>query len=471
MGRKGKLRELPSVSEILEHPEVAELLRTHARPVVRHAARRAISRARARVLRGAEAPGAADVAAEVVRALEDLCRPSLQPVINATGIALHTNLGRAPLGPAAIEETARIAGGYCNLEFDLAGARRGDRNAHVRAVLKVLTSAEDVLVVNNNAAGIILSLNTLARDREVVISRGELIEIGGSFRIPEIMAASGARMVEVGTTNRTHLSDYRAAITPETALIFKAHKSNYCIRGFTEEVPAKELAALAREHSLVMMYDVGSGLLRRIEGVDLGDEPDVEGALADGADIVAFSCDKLLGGPQAGVLAGRGELISRMARAPLMRAMRVGKLTLAALSAVCRQHLTGDGALAANPTLAALTRTPKVLEHLAAKLVREFKRAGIAARRVESSGRCGGGALPDLEIKSAAVEVTPQKGIGDAAETFAERLFRRLLDSDPPVLAVLREGRILFDMLTVLEGDIPLIARATSRALEAESAP
>ncbi len=479
MAENKRLRALPGVNEVLGHLDVAELIGRHGRAVAKHAVGVAIERARARILIGEDVLGTAAIVADVVRLVKNICGESLKPVVNATGVILHTNLGRSPLGQDVIDGIAKIARGYSSLEFDLANARRGQRNVHVREILRFLVSAEDILIVNNNAAGIVLALNALARGREVIISRGELIEIGGSFRIPEIMAASGARMVEVGTTNRTHLSDYEGALGTETALLFKAHKSNYSIRGFTEEVPIKDLAELAHAHELPVMYDVGSGLLRKPEGLPLGDEPDVSSALADGADLVAFSCDKLLGGPQAGVLAGGGGLISRMARAPLMRTLRVGKLTLAALSVTCRQHLRDEELLASNPTFAMLGRSHAALERLASKLFDELKCLGIAARLVESSGQCGGGALPDLRISSVAVEVLPQDGTGDPKltrprakkETFAERLFRQLLEVDRPVLAVLREGRILFDVLTVFEDDIPHIALTISNALKIEVAP
>jgi L-seryl-tRNA(Ser) seleniumtransferase len=398
---------------------------------------------------------------------------SLVPVVNATGVILHTNLGRAPLGRAVIEEIAAVASGYSNLEFDLAAARRGHRGVHVRDLLRLLTGAEDALVVNNNAAAILLTLATLARDREVIVSRGELIEIGDSFRIPEIMAESGARMVEVGTTNRTRIEDYRGAVSERTAMIFKAHRSNFSVSGSTEEVPAAELAGLARERGLVFFYDLGSGLLRRPAGLSLGDEPDVAGVLADGADLVSFSCDKLVGGPQGGVVAGRGELVARLGRSPLMRALRVGKLTLAALSAACRAYLDDEALRRDNPAFAMLSRGPEEVDELARALCAELGRRGITARAVDSAGQCGGGALPGRGIPSRAAEVVPREGIGDDAATFAERIFRRLLACDPPVLGVLREGRLLLDALALSAAELPVVAAAvaTAVAAEAEAAP
>jgi len=461
----GELRKLPSVNEVLNCSDVARLVAAHGQPVVKYAVQAGIDKARRIARDGGKTPDTRGIVTEVTAVVKNICGASLKPVINATGVILHTNLGRAALGPAVIDEMVEIARGYSSLEFDLVNARRGERNVHVREILRFLTGAEDVLVVNNNAAGIVLALNTLTKDREAIISRGELVEIGGSFRIPEIMAASGARMVEVGTTNRTRLSDYEDAVTGETAMFFKAHKSNYVVRGFTEEVSVKDLADLAHSRGLPMMYDLGSGLLRRPKDLSLEDEPDVAGALADGADIVAFSCDKLLGGPQAGIVAGRGGLISCMARSPLMRALRVGKLTLAGLSAACRHYLRDEELSASNPTFAMLHRDGSELDRLAAKLVDALKQRGINGRTVESKGQCGGGSLPDVSLDSVAVEILPGKTMG-GGQTFAERLFKGMLRNDRPVLGVLREGRILLDVLTVFDEDIPHIAAAAAAALE-----
>ena len=463
---KESLRALPSVAEVMGQPEMTPVIAAHGREVVKYGVQQVIELARADILAGKPAPSLADVVASVERRALALCRPALTKVINATGVILHTNLGRAPLGQAAVAEIAAVAVGYSNLEFDLAGIRRGNRNTHLREMLGFLTGAESALIVNNNAAGIMLTLNVLAAGQEVIISRGEMIEIGDSFRIPEIMAASGARMVEVGTTNRTRLSDYENAIGADTALIFKAHKSNYCIKGFTGEVAVADLAKLAHARGVSMMFDIGSGLLRRSRIPALRGEPDVSSALAAGADVVAFSCDKLLGGPQAGVLAGRAGLISRMARTPMMRAFRVGKLTLAALSAACRHHLREEDLIAANPTFAMLSRTQSELERLAAKLRDELNRLGVACRVVESFGQCGGGALPDVRLRSVAIEVLPQKDTGTQKISFAEGLYQRLVKAEPPVLGVLREGRILLDVLTLAENEVAHVARATVAALE-----
>ena len=464
-----QLRALPSTDELLAHPVVTKLIHKYGRSLVKNAVRAATDQARQRICSGENAPDMESIAADTAALAAEIGEPSLRPVINATGIILHTNLGRAPLGQTVIDEIASVAGGYSNLEFDLDEARRGSRNSHIRKLLSFLTGAEDAVVVNNNAAGIMLALHTLARNREVIISRSELIEIGDSFRLPEIMAASGARMVEVGTTNRTHRADYESAIGPETAILLKAHKSNYAIKGFSSEVSLRELAELAHDRGLVMMYDIGTGLLRKPKHLSIDKEPDVAGAVSDGADLVAFSGDKILGGPQAGILVGRNDLIATLSRAPLMRALRVGKLTLAALSAACRGYLREEELTTVSPIFAMLERSRKDLERLASSLHDELTQLGIEARIVESIGRCGGGTLPDLEINSIAVEVLPRDGIEDTTQTFAERLYGRLLQVHPPVLAVLREGRILFDVLTLFPNHIPNIARATSAALHVEA--
>ncbi|MFH2034091.1 MAG: L-seryl-tRNA(Sec) selenium transferase, partial [Candidatus Margulisiibacteriota bacterium] len=319
------LRKLPGVDVLLNEASVKELAAAHGIELVTYAARNTINSAREKILNGSPQ---IDLVSEVKNLIEKISKPSLKPVINATGIILHTNLGRAPLSFEPIR-------GYCNLEFDLETGKRGKREAHLKAPLKYITGAEDTLVVNNNAAAIVLILNTLASGKEVIISRGELIEIGGSFRINEIMASAGVKMVEVGTTNKTRLSDYENAVTENTALIFKAHKSNYSIKGFSEEVGIKELAEFSRKKGIPFVYDIGSGLLRKPKNLNLEGEPDVRSALKDGAYLVCFSGDKLLGGPQAGIIAGKKELISKLAKAPLMRALRVGKMTIAGLSAVC----------------------------------------------------------------------------------------------------------------------------------------
>ncbi|MDJ0763491.1 MAG: L-seryl-tRNA(Sec) selenium transferase [Myxococcota bacterium] len=457
---KSRFKDLPSVNDILRHPRAAQLIEDFGREAVKYAARQTVAVFRQGIQHGAAVPALDGVVTKVARLTEALHLGTLKPVVNATGVILHTNLSRAPLGQDVIAEISAIAAGYSNLEYNLERAGRGNRHAHVRKMLQFLTTAEDVVVVNNNAGALVLILNCLAQDKDVLISRGELIEIGGSFRIPEIMAASGARMVEVGTTNRTRLSDYEAGIGPDTALIFKAHKSNFSMQGFVEEASIKALADLAHQHDIPMLYDLGSGLLRKPAGLPLGDEPDVKQCLEAGADLVCFSGDKLLGGPQAGIIAGNGKLIKRLAKAPLMRALRVCKLTYAALTAVCRQYFKDETLRTANPTYAMLERSPDTLDALAEELLDALATHQVNARKVKSQGQCGGGTLPDLKIPSAAVEVLPIPGMGTPKVTFAEFVFAELLTLDRPVLSILREGNLLLDVLTLFNEDIPYVAQA-----------
>ncbi|MBN1674289.1 MAG: L-seryl-tRNA(Sec) selenium transferase [Kiritimatiellae bacterium] len=450
----------PAVAALLKQPALAALKDRYGEDRVAFAVARCAGVTGAR-----RDPG--QILPEVKACLERIAGQSLKPVMNATGVILHTNLGRAPLGRAVTDAISRAARGYSNLEYDLAAAQRGSRSDHVTDMLCYITGAEDAVVVNNNAAGIILALHTLAREREVVVSRGELIEIGGSFRIPEIMAAGGVRMREIGATNSTRLADYEAAIGPETAAIFKAHKSNYAVEGAAAEVDAAALAGLAHRYELPLFYDMGSGLLRRPRGVPLETEPDVRSAIAAGADLVMFSTDKLLGGPQGGIVAGRAALVRQLARAPLMRALRVGKLTMAGLCAACRFYLDDCRQETVPPIFAMMERTGEELDRLARKLIAELRKYGVSACAVPSTGRSGGGSLPHLELPSTAVELlAPRKKISRKA-TFAEHVFATLLQKDPPVLGVLREGRVLFDVLTLFEEDFAYLAQTIGEVVGA----
>ncbi len=460
------LRSLPSVNSVLNHPAISKIINKQGRELVTYAVRRVVAHLRDSILEGKKTRPIEEILADVEDMVDLISRRSLKPVINATGIVLHTNLGRAPLGREVIAEISQIAEGYSNLEYDLENCCRGKRDRHIADILSFLTSAEDAIVVNNNAAGIMLALNTLACGREVIISRGELIEIGGSFRIPEIIDASGVQMVEVGTTNRTRLSDYEAAINPHTALLFKAHNSNFAMIGFTESACAQDLANLAHARNLPMVFDLGSGLLKNFGGAPLQNEPDVRSAIASGVDLVLFSCDKLLGGPQAGIVAGRKSLISRLRKSPLMRVVRVGKLTLAALSAVCRQYLDDKELYASCPTHAILRRSPAELKSIASQLLGSLQSRGISSRLSESQGQCGGGTLPGISLKSYAVEILPQNGKSDGKVTFAEKLFSRLQSLDRPIVGVLRGGRILFDVLTLFEKDLEYISCSISDSID-----
>ena len=461
------LRQLPGVDKLLGTDEFKTLAHRHGRPLVVHAIRRSLEMARAALAAGAQS--IPDINSKALRIIDAIVNPSLKPVINATGILLHTNLGRAPLGAAILADLTPIILGYSNVEFDLDAAARGHRIDHIRELMIQLTGAEDVVAVNNNAAGIILALSTFAKGKEVIISRGELIEIGGAFRIPEIMESSDAIMVEVGTTNRTRAADYESAITPNTALIFKAHKSNYTISGFTEEVSVRELATLAHAHNLPFVYDIGSGLLRKPPGLpQFQNEPDVRQSISDGADLVTFSTDKLMGGPQAGIVAGTAKLVSVLAKAPLMRALRVGKLTLAALSSSCRQYLSDEDLTKKNPLFSMLQRSPTVLKEMADRFCAQLSAHGIESSVVASQGQCGGGTLPDCTLPSMAVSLIPPSNTVKDREVFAETIFHRLLRRDCPILGILREGHLFFDMLTLTYEDIATVTEAIVKSIETE---
>ncbi|MFZ2957216.1 MAG: L-seryl-tRNA(Sec) selenium transferase [Candidatus Ozemobacteraceae bacterium] len=460
-----KLRLLPSVDRMLNNERLASAVEKFGSELVKFALQKTIDHSRFDILNNNVAPDTQRIIADTEKHCQAVAHPSLRAVINATGIMIHTNLGRAPLGQKIFDEMKDAVIGYSNLEFDLSSGMRGHRKTHLNSILCHVTGAEDAVVVNNNAAALVLTLNTLAKDREVIISRGELVEIGGSFRIPDILAASGARMVEVGTTNRTRVGDYEKAITPNTALLLKAHKSNYSINGFTEEPTLEELVRLAREKNIPFLFDIGSGLLRKPSHLPLAQEPDVKSALAQGIDLVTFSGDKLLGGPQSGIIAGRKDLIARLNNAPLMRAFRVGKLTIAALSSAARSYLDDATLVASLPLFAMLNSTVETLKKKAETLQGFFLRHHINSDIIGSIGRCGGGTLPELEIESFAVVLKSAEKSQRKRSEYADYLFRELLRHDHPVLAVLRKGELVFDVLTMNEEDFESVSLAVSQAV------
>jgi L-seryl-tRNA(Ser) seleniumtransferase len=378
-------------------------------------------------------------------------------VVNATGVVLHTNLGRAPLAPGAVAAVAAAARGYTDLELDLGSGRRGDRLGPVAAKLAALSGAEAGLAVNNNAAAVLLALDTLARGRQAIVSRGELVEIGGSFRVPEILARAGVRLVEVGTTNRTHRADYEAAIGPDTALLLKVHRSNFEQRGFVAEVALPELAALARSRGLPLVEDLGSGTLVRLAGLPA--EAFAPDRLRQGADLVCFSGDKLLGGPQAGLVLGRADLVEAMRSNPLARALRLDKLSLAALDWTLTAHLDGR-AEREIPVLRQLAATPAALEARAQRLAARLAQVAGAAARIEvvaAPGPVGGGSLPGVSLPGFAVAV--ETGLGP------ERLAARLRAAPVPVVGRIHDGRLLLDARTLLDGDDDAVAEAVAAAL------
>jgi len=469
MDTNQKFRNIPSINDLLSHSDIQLLLTSHEKELVKYSLRKAISHIK-NIIQGKKTEEKISLEELIIKKTQNLLKiisqPLLRPVINATGIILHTNLGRAPLGSAVLQEVFPVLENYSNLEFDLEKGERGKRMQNIALVLEYLTSAEAVIAVNNNAAAIILTLNTLALNKEVIISRGELIEIGGSFRIPDIMSASGAEMVEVGTTNRTRLSDYQKAIGPNTALIFKAHQSNYQISGFTEEVSVENLANLAHTHKLPFIYDIGSGLLRKPQSLSLKNEPDVSGSIKAGADLVTFSCDKLLGGPQGGIIAGKQNLINELSKAPMMRALRLGKLNLAVLGAVCRLYLNQDLLTSDLPNWNMLNKKQDELKASAEKLSSGLKKEGISTKVVTSKGQCGGGTLPNLELPSFAVQLEMQGKSKAQKSKQAEQMYTRFLGLSKPLVAILREGRLLLDVLTLNDKDTAYIIEAVSSTLK-----
>jgi L-seryl-tRNA(Ser) seleniumtransferase len=445
-------RALPSVDRLLREPAVDELLRVAPRTAVVAAVREALAAARTR-----RAGPPEDWAADIRERLAERRRPGLRPALNATGVVLHTNLGRAPLADAAIRAVAAIAGGYSNLELDLDSGTRGSRTDHCRELLRRVTGAEDALVVNNAAGALVLALNALAAGREVLVSRGELIEIGGSFRIPDIMARSGARLREVGTTNRTHLDDYRRALDDGVAMVLTVHRSNFEQRGFVASPDPVALAALADEAGLPYLFDVGSGLLVDLVPWGLTSEPRVPDALAAGAGLVCFSGDKLLGGPQAGCLVGRRELLARCRENPLARAMRADKLTLAGLEATLALYEDAETAVGEIPVLRMLTATPLELAARARRIAAECP-AELRAELRPGESAVGGGAFPGAVLPTTLVAL-------DAGAVGPDSLALRLRLGDPAIVTRVAEGRVLLDPRTLPDDAGHAIGRALAQAL------
>jgi L-seryl-tRNA(Ser) seleniumtransferase len=434
-------RQLPSIDALLAGPGVASLLAEHPRALVVKAAREAVDTARV----NGGAPPAEGWDAAVRAAVVRLAVPSLVPVINATGVVLHTNLGRAPLAPAAIAALTRVAAGYSALEYDLGRGTRGSRHAHCRDLLVELTGAADALVVNNAAGGLLLALSALARGGEAIVSRGELVEIGGSFRIPDIMARSGTRLVEVGTTNRTHPHDYERALTPDSRLLLKVHRSNFQVTGFTADVAVVDLAELSFQKKLKCLYDQGSGLLMNLSQWGLRGEPTVPEGVAAGADVVVFSGDKLLGGPQAGILVGSEAAIAACRADPIARTVRADKLTLAALEATLALYRNPEVARKEIPVLRMLTEDLNVVKRRAEALQQGV---GGRAELIEGDSEVGGGSFPGAKLRTWLV------GFPD------EKLAERLRANDPPIIARVAGSRVLIDARTIFPDQIETVIAA-----------
>ena len=466
--RQQVLRKIPRVDEILSRPEILDLLKVHPRTVVVEAIRKGLQRLRREILNGHELPLSEDNSIPFENLLPlfqeefDLqIHPRLRRVINATGIVIHTNLGRAPLHPLAIKQIINISKAYSNLEYDLVRGERGDRYSHVEEILCRLSGAESALVVNNNAGAVLLCLNTLAEGREVIISRGQLVEIGGAFRVPDVMKRSGAILKEVGTTNRTHLNDYQRAIGPETALLLKVHTSNFRMMGFTAEVSLNELVHLGREHHLPVMEDLGSGCLIDLSRYGLEKEPTVQEAIRTGVDLITFSGDKLLGGPQAGIILGKKDILDSIKFNPLTRALRIDKLTLAALESTLLLYLDEKKAMEEIPTLRMLGLDKRKLKNRGRRLLKRLQ--GEVGQEIqltlkEDVSQVGGGALPLQELPTIAVAIrtTPF-----SVNSLEENLRR----GTPPIIARISRDELILDMRTVFNDEIPLLAEGIQKAL------
>jgi L-seryl-tRNA(Ser) seleniumtransferase len=461
--KKDALKNLPGIDKLLCQSKVKELIALYGENLVKYACRETITNVRKDILNDQAFPTDEIILNKITKISEKVGAKSLRPVLNASGIILHTNLGRAPLGEEMVKTISEVLVGYNNLEFNLEKGARGQRNVHASEILKFLTGAEDVLIVNNNAAAVMFILRTFARDKEVIVSRGELIEIGGSFRVPDIMAASDCKMVEVGTTNKTKVDDYKNAITDETALFFKAHKSNYVIKGFTHEAEIEELVKLSKKHNIPFVYDIGSGLLRKVDEEALKNEPDVKQAIAEGIDLVCFSGDKLLGGPQAGIIAGKKKYIDVLRKHPMMRALRVCKTTLVILETACSYYLNDEKLFQHNPLFNMLNKSNANLRQTARKLKTELAQFWIESSVEKSKGQYGGGTLPDLEIDSYSVKLEFEEK-KDRQEGKAKKLYHELLNHKTPVLTNLKSGYIYLDVLTIPVGKVKEIAKIVSEA-------
>ena len=461
-------RWLPKVDKILLAVETLpqEVLESgYSRKIMTEAARRTVDAFREQIATGdtayedKEQMFAASVTATLA-CYRRLCSFSLRPVINATGVVLHTNLGRAVLAPEAVAAIHTIAGGYCNLELDLDSGKRSSRYDHVVMLLRELTGAEDGLVVNNNAGAVLLVLDALGRGGEAIVSRGQLVEIGGSFRVPDIMERSGVRLREVGTTNKTHLKDYANAINEDTKLLLRVHPSNFKMYGFTESVGLADMVELGHAHGLPVMDDLGSGCFYPLAAQGIGEEPVVSAAMATGVDVLTFSGDKLLGGPQAGIIVGKSEYISRIKANPLTRALRVDKFTLAALEATLRIYNQGREGEAI-PTLSMITAGREQLRPKAERLVEQLTSQVegehlYQVRILDAISEVGGGSLPGVELPTVLVEVIPSR-------IKSAELLLRLRQGDPAAMGYIRDDRALFDLRTVEDQEVQILAGLISR--------
>ncbi len=458
---KDLLRKIPKVDEILRHAQW-QSVEQYGENTAKESLRAVLNELRTAIREGRvdALPTSEQIIAETRRKAVDALSPKLKKVINATGIIIHTNLGRSPLSPSAIDRLLAVASGYSNLEYDLNAGARGDRHSHCVSLVRKLTGAEGALIVNNNAAAVLLVLNTLAEGKEVIIGRGELIEIGGSFRIPEVMKKSGAVLCEVGTTNRTFREDYEWAINERTGLIMKAHTSNYRIKGFVHEATSEELAELAASRTIPFYFDAGSGLFSSA-GLHDASEPTISEEMKKGLDVISFSGDKLLGGPQAGIIAGKAPLIEAMKKNPLTRALRPDKFTLAALEATLLAYTEPEKAKQEVPILRMLYQDTETLKRRAGKIGRALKRsaANVTVDVVPLLSEVGGGSLPDVQIASTGLALVPEK-------MSVEVLERRMRKLDVPIIGRIEKDRLLIDMRTIQEEDERTLVSGLAAALQ-----
>lgn len=450
-------RNLPKVDEILERQEIKNLIEENSRTLVLNVIRDILDQARVMIAEGISEEGLKDfinsIESQVSKFLEDGKKHKLIKVINGTGVVLHTNLGRSALNKEIIENIEHVVNGYSNLEYDLGRGERGERYSHLEEIISEVTGAEASMVVNNNAGAVMLILSTLASGKEVVTSRGELIEIGGAFRIPDVCEMSGARLVEVGTTNKTHARDYEKAIGEETAAILKVHTSNYRVLGFTQGVPADELLKLKEENNIFIIEDLGSGVLIDLSKYGISYEPTVQESVKNGVDVISFSGDKLLGGPQAGIIVGSKEIIERLKKNPMTRALRVDKFTISALETVFRYYRDEELAVEKIPTLRMLTITKEEIKEKAEKLKARVKdrNPNLGVEIVDIQSEVGGGSLPLEVLDSFALAITSEKISDSEIET-------RLRCTDKPIIGRLIDGVYHLDLRTIFEEDFDLIA-------------
>ena len=466
---KELLRKLPAVDEVLKEQRTQQWLEKHPRVLVLEAIRTAVEERRKAILKSAEREDGQKMAGQSVSIpdildhaeaiLAELSEPSLRPVINASGVVVHTNLGRSILSDKAVQRIVEVSRSYSNLEYDIRAGERGKRYAHIEDILIRLTGVEAATGVNNNAAAVLLCLNTLARGKEVIVSRGELVEIGGSFRVPEVMERSGAKLREVGATNKTHLKDYEKAINENTGLLLKVHTSNYKIVGFTKEVTPAELSVLGKKRNIPVMWDLGSGSFVDLASYGVGDEPTVKQAVNAGVDVLTFSGDKLLGGPQAGLILGKKAYLDPIRSNPLARALRIDKLTLASLEATLTQYLDEEKAVREIPTLWMLTQPLEEIERKARILARGFAGlSGLSVSLQDEMSQTGGGALPTGILPTKAVSISHQS-------LSANQIESRMRLGKPHVITRIKEGMVLFDPRTLNDEEIGKIVEAMKKIL------